>query len=391
MQIQSVLLVMKHFMLAGTERYTVNLARSLADLGIEVTILAGPGPYLPHIPFNIKTVAVPIDGSNRQIKNKASDVILQTALKVKPQLIHTQCRNSLICSQKARNELNLPIVSSEHLTYNKKDFSFVAGQLEKFADKVITIGDGIAGNFVRYGLNKDKINVIYNGVDYKEFPLTTIKEKLKARKLLNLKHSDKIILCISRIVEGKEIDKLIEAFVLIKQSFLQAKLLIVGDDQGDGTLKIIKKKIESLGLTDEVRIYTSTYDIRIFHMAADVFCYPAIAKGMAVMEAMSSGLPIVGKKPVNKPDVVEDKISGYLLNSSDHREIAGKIILLLQNPEKSREMGMEGRKAIIKNFNLDNVVSKTVSVYGQLLDEKAGNVWYDVKNTKAMKELSLPS
>lgn len=102
--------------------------------------------------------------------------------------------------------------------------------------------------------------------------------------------------------------------------------------------------------------------------AADVFCYPAISKGMAVMEAMASNLPVVAKIPSRKPYVVKNNASGLLTRSSDCKELATKLTTILKNKDKARTMGMHGRKTIEKDFNLNNTVVNVMRTYHEAIN-----------------------
>jgi glycosyltransferase involved in cell wall biosynthesis len=354
-------------MFAGTERYTINLANALVEKGVQVTLVSSGGPYEPYISKKIKLYFAPIDARNDQNREVAENIILQVAQICKPQLIHSQCRNSLICSQRARNTLKIPALSVEHLAYKENEFPFVSSELIKYADKVITITPNIAKNLIKYGVDKSKIKIIYNGLNLNEFPNITKSQKVKARKQFNLKETDKVVLCLSRIVPEKGLDKLVEASSIIASRVENFKVLIAGDDEGCGTKQKLQNQIESLKLSHVVSLFPATHNIRLFHSAADIFCHPPISRGMSVMEAMASRLPIVAQKALGEPTVVLNNLNGLLLEKLTREDLADKLIFLLQNPRLAVTMGKSGYQRIKEVFNLEKTLDETLKTYEELV------------------------
>lgn len=370
--ITSVLIVLKHLIYGGTEKYTLNLANSLAEKGISVTLISGDGPLASHVSPKVNLYIMPISRKPR-IKQITEKRILAIAEATRPQIIHAQCRTSLICSQLARKTLNIPIVTHEHHMYDPVDYPFIVNELIEGAEKIITIGPYTAKELVKNGVKKDAIVSVLNGVDTKTiFPITEQERKL-SRESLGLLSSDKVVVCLSRLEPGKGIDKLAMGFVKVAKALPDAKLIIVGDDQ-DGLVKpLLRKIVEDNNLQKKVFILNGEYNVRKYHAVADVFCYPALSKGMAVMEAMAAGLPIVGKRTARKPFVVEDTVSGLMTEITaqyriDPDQIAEKLVFLLSHSSIAKQMGKAARKRVERKFNLDMVIANILNVYKDVID-----------------------
>lgn len=368
--IKSVLIVLKQLNFGGSERYAINLANALVDKNISVILVAGQGPYAPHISPKIKLFFAPISRSG-QNKHTAEKIIFDTVRKFKPQLIHAQCRNSLLCCQLARKAFKIPIVSHEHLAYKINEYAFVVNELDSNCDMVITIAPYLAKRLIQNGLNKTKIKIVLNGVNMNDFPPITKEERIKAHNSLNLTSYNKIILCLSRIVPGKDIEKLVDAFKIVYERIPSTRLIIAGDDEWGSTKAKIEEKIVKSNLSGKALIYPARFNIRKFHCVADVFCYPSINRGMAVMEAMASELPIVAKRTLTKPFVAEHNIHGLLLKTGEVGELADQLTILLRRKALARQMGKAARQRITEKFNLDSVIKKTLDIYQQAIKAQA--------------------
>ncbi|MDD5147150.1 MAG: glycosyltransferase family 4 protein [Candidatus Daviesbacteria bacterium] len=364
--IKSVLIVLKQLNFGGSERYAINLANALINNNISVILVAGQGPYASHISPKIKLFFAPISRS-RQNKQIAEKIIFDIAKKYKPQLIHAQCRNSLLCCQLARRVFQIPVISHEHLAYKASEYAFVVNELNSNCDIVITIAPYLAKRLIRNGLKKTRVKIVLNGINLNNFTSITNEERIETRNSLNLTSYNRVILCLSRIVPGKGIEKLVDAFKIVCKRIPSARLIIAGDDEWGDTKAKIEEKIMKSNLSGKVLIYPAHFDIRKFHSAADVFCYPPINRGMAVMEAMASELPIVAKRSLTKPFVVEHNIHGLLLQTDKVGELADQLTILLRKKALARQMGRAARQRIKEKFNLDDVIRITLKIYQQAI------------------------
>lgn len=373
--VKSVLMVHRHLIYGGAEKYTLNLANALVHRGITVTLVTGGGPLASHVSPKIKQFILPISRKSR-IKAITEQKILEIARTCKAQVIHTQCRASLVCSQLARTTLKIPLITHEHHMYDLPDYPFIVNELREGSDKIITIGPYTARELIINGLKKEGIVPIINGIDAHTIQPISSDERKLARELFKLNDSDKVVVCLSRLEPGKGIDKLARAFIKVVQRIPQAKLFVVGDDQEGLVKPYLRKIIDENNLQKSFFVMDGEYDIRKYHAVADVFCYPPLVKGMAVMEAMAAGLPVVGKETDRAPLVVEDNVSGLMTKITpsyriDPDEIANKITLLLNNLGLARQMGKEARNTISERFSLENNTLGVIGVYREMINEFA--------------------
>jgi glycosyltransferase involved in cell wall biosynthesis len=157
-----------------------------------------------------------------------------------------------------------------------------------------------------------------------------------------------VILSVARQYRRKNTTALLRAMPTIRAAVPNARLRIVG---GGPELPRLERECRSLGMTGSVLITGEIPDtdaVRDEYRAADVFCLPSLQEGfgIAFLEAMASGLPIVACRSAAVPEVVSDGEAGLLVPPDDPKALARALIRLLRDPLLRRRMGEAGmRKA----------------------------------------------
>ena len=234
------------------------------------------------------------------------------------------------------------------------------------ADAVISDGDVWVQ--LKKHFRKDAVNVSI-GVDSEMFK-PSISLRAKVRKSLGI-HSEPVIHYNGRFMPIKNVSLLISAMRYITDQMPSAKLVLVGD----GPLRErLRAQVRKLGLQKNVifvgRVHFS--ETSGYYAAADVFCMPSLYDNYpnSVVEAMSSGLPVVATNVGGIPLQVQDGKTGYLVESGDETALAEKILKLVNNPSKAKKMGLDGRHFAIKHFNWDVSAKKLKKLYELLLRSK---------------------
>ena len=106
----------------------------------------------------------------------------------------------------------------------------------------------------------------------------------------------------------------------------------------------------------------------------DVYLMPSRsdAYGIAFLEAWASGKPVIGANIGATPEVIRDKIDGLLVRFDDYIDIANKVVMLLKKKRLSRNLGLEGRNKVHKNFSWDIVAKRTHETYQELIFKQGG-------------------
>jgi phosphatidylinositol alpha-1,6-mannosyltransferase len=192
------------------------------------------------------------------------------------------------------------------------------------------------------------------GIDVDHF---SPQDSKQLRSELNLEKK-KVIVSVGRLVHRKGQDHLIQSMPEILKQVPDAHLLMVG--QGP-YLQHLAKLVAMNKLEDHVSFIGRIQyaELPKFICAGDVFAMPSRSRlagleveglGIVYLEASACGLPVVAGSSGGAPDAVVDGVTGVVVDGTDNHQIAQGLIALLNDPEKSKEMGAAGRQWIIDNW-----------------------------------------
>lgn len=205
--------------------------------------------------------------------------------------------------------------------------------------------------------------VISNGVDTELFkPSISTIEKESFKDKLNISKEEKIIIYVGRLDKEKNLDVLIESLPHVNKE-VKAKLVLVGNGSEAQRLKIL---VNNLGIGRSVLFkgeipYEQLPDL---YRASDLFAIPSAIENQScvVLEASSSGLPIVAFGFGGMPEIVKNNINGILINPGDHSSFAKALITILKDLKLADKMGKESRRAA-ELHSLKNTYDEYERVY----------------------------
>ena len=170
-------------------------------------------------------------------------------------------------------------------------------------------------------------------------------------KYLNVDHPDekeKTIVHSGRLVDFKNQQLLIEAFVKVHEKHPEYDLKIYGGDSFDGTKELLEETIEKHCAGEYVHLMGSSDELEKHLIKGEVYAFSSDWEGLpnALLEAMVLGMPIVATDcPCGGPrTIMEDRKSGLLVPIKDRDALASGMIELIENPEYAASLGKEARK-----------------------------------------------
>jgi glycosyltransferase involved in cell wall biosynthesis len=220
-----------------------------------------------------------------------------------------------------------------------------------------------------YGINEEKIHVIYNGVDINKFKPRTNKTELKRE--FGLDEKQKTVLFVGRLYHRKGLETLLHSVPPVLQEFKDVKFAISGTGfkEKEESLKMLAKELD---IEEHVTFlgYVPDEKLPFLYAASDVFVLPAIYENFpfAILEAQATGLPVISTKVGGIPEFLVDNENGFLIDPGDTAQLTKKVLTLLQDPKLAKEMGERGRKLIEEKLSWRLITKQVVDLYHKLLE-----------------------
>jgi len=220
------------------------------------------------------------------------------------------------------------------------------------------------------GTRPERLSQIYNGVDQSSFkPLSGDRADILPPGFLPSAFA--IVLgTVGRLVEVKDQAMILKAVdVLLRdEPALGAKLRVVL--VGDGPLREqLLQLAGELNLKDIVWMAGDRDDVPELLQAMDIFLLPSLAEGISntVLEAMSTGLPVVATDTGGTPELIEHGVNGYLVPVGDFEALALSIRSMTDSPDVLARMGEQALASIHERFDWDRTVEQYLKAYDDLL------------------------
>jgi len=216
----------------------------------------------------------------------------------------------------------------------------------------------------RYGLSRDKIIVIPNGVDTCQFNMLPTSNQV----LFSEWQDKKVVLSGGVLAQWKGFEFLIHAMKLVVREDEDTRLLITGDGPDRSRLQDI---VASLGLREYVKFlgYCEANLIPSYHKLSYMYVLPSIYDvcPTSVLEAMASGKPVIVTSFGGQKELVADGKNGMIVPPTDAKSLSKAMLTLLSSEDLALRMGKEGRKMVEEKFAWSKVSEKILQVYKDIL------------------------
>lgn len=220
------------------------------------------------------------------------------------------------------------------------------------ADLVIATSRAVADCVVGAGPR-----VVYPGVDVPNGRVGRMTPRIPGETALGT---------AGRLVPLKGIVYLIRALAVLHRDIPGVRLEIAGSGPERPALE---HEVQSHGLGDRVRFLGWRTDLGPLMETWDVYVQPSLGEpfGIAALEAMAVGLPVVATAAGGLPELVEDGRTGWLVPPRDSGALAERLRALLLNPDQRHIMGSAGRARAKQTFSLDRMVREFSRIYDEVL------------------------
>jgi glycosyltransferase involved in cell wall biosynthesis len=225
-------------------------------------------------------------------------------------------------------------------------------------DGVVAISRVIAELLAQAGVERGKIRHIPSGIDPARFISADAHELL---------FKNPLVIGSAAVLEARKGHKiLLEAAALLKADGVNLSYQLAGA----GPLRHqLEQQAAHLGLQEEVQFLGFVSDISKFLAAIDIFVMPSLHEGLgvAVLEAMAAGKPVVASRVGGLAESVADGVTGILVPPANATALAQGIAKLVHDRSLAREMGLRGQERVARHFTLEQMAAANESYYYELL------------------------
>lgn len=209
-----------------------------------------------------------------------------------------------------------------------------------------------------YGTDPGKIHVIYNGVDPVRFTPENRKGRAEIRRRYGIREEARLLLFVGEY-RRKGLANIIRALGQLQRP--DVHLLAVGR----GEQSHFAGLAEAAGVQNQVTLAGPASDIECVFGAADAFVFPTLYEpfGMVITEAMASGLPVITSRRAGAAEMIEDNVSGLLLDTpGDVQELTSAIERVLSSDTNPAVIGSKARRSVV-GYDWAKVAAETMSLY----------------------------
>jgi len=336
--------------IGGSERHLLTLLPALAERGLDIRFVGLDDPaWDPSDFYSALTVPALRIPSPRDV----DPVLLARLVRgVRADVVHTHLVHADLYGGLAARVRGARLVSTKHNDdpFRVGAFRFVERSLAHLADRIVTITDALRAFTVeRVGVPERKVQTIHYGLDEPPPPWGTNPPD-------DVPAEARLLLAVSRLTVQKGIDTAVRALAELPDDTV---LVVLGEGPERGALERLAAE---LGVDRRLFLLGRVPDVGAWLRRADVFVHPARWEGfgLAVLEAMLAGLPVVASNVSSLPELVADGRTGLLVPADDAVALAAAVL------SARPELGAAGRERARQEFSVARMADRTAGLYAAL-------------------------
>ncbi|MEQ1945797.1 MAG: glycosyltransferase [Bryobacteraceae bacterium] len=355
-----VLHVINHLDLGGAERLLADVAPLLRERGVDVAV-AALNLRDTRIAECLRRDGVPVIAEDRPLRSPAQIAFIRRVIRdYRPDIVHAHLFPAMLWAAMAGNG-TIRFVATEHNTWNRRRrwwFRAIDRQMYSGYRQIICVSQQVADALGDWLPElRPRVRVVANGIAIDNFPNVERQEN----------PSPFTVLTVGRITEQKGIDVLMRAV----RELPQVVLCVAGEGHLRGELEDLAR---SLGIEERVRFLGARSDVPQLLAAADVYVQSSRWEGfgLAAVEAMASGLPVVVSDVPGLSDVVGN--AGLKFAMGDSAGLARAIRALTDNAGLRKSLSKNARLRAAE-FSIERTADQYLTLYREVLGETAPVAW----------------
>ena len=245
------------------------------------------------------------------------------------------------------------------------------------ASRYLAVSPALMNAAVESGIPANRIESVPNGIDTDRFRPATLEERRQLRTSLAIDVDRPVVLFVGFFSHDKQPRVLFDAWLRMRDVHqADTSLVFVGAAKSDyhevdeSLVDAMRAEAARRGLGDRVTFTGAVHNVHDYFTLADVFVLPSRREGLpvALMEAMSSGLPSVASRLPGATDtLIEDGVSGRLVPPGDVEAFSEAVYLVLAEPATAARMGAAARAVITRDFSAATIAARWIDNYRKAL------------------------
>lgn len=348
---------------AGSTYSISYLAKGLSERGHHICVACRRESLLYRLLTDTAVVLIPMTFRSKWdslAMQKIRDIVIQHHI----QIINAQSSKDRYLSIFAKWRYRLP-VAIVHTRRQKPES--MGGYLQRQfyvhnTAKIVVISSELKKEMVRNGFPEHHLQVIMNGIDPQKFAVDIPKEKQEQlRQHLQLSPADTVILCVAR---RKNQEQLIAALPFLANSIKVVLVGVAADSYSDLAQKLgVANRLRYAGVVpfEELLAYYSIATLKVLPSTMDGF-------GMALIEAMGMGVPVIGTRSQGIIDVIgADEKNGLLFDDNNIPQLVQQIQRFLSDEMLRKHYIEQGKKALVEQFSIQRTIQEYEQFFQTLL------------------------
>ena len=358
--------------MGGGERHLADLANTLSRRGHDVYAAVAPASplfdELSSLPSqNIESVTL-----RNALDLRAALKLARLVREHRAEIIHAHlARDYPLAALTVRKSSGARLVLTRHLEYPLNRLHAIT--LSRVS-RVIAVSKAVERSLRAQKIFKPrKVRLVSNGIDVERFERARQGFDRESYRR-GLPSSARLLVGITgELREHKGQEDLVRAARLVTREFADVDFLIAGDDASpDKRYRArLERLIRELGLEGRVHLLGWLKDVAPFLHTIDLFVSSSRSEpfGLAIVEAMACGLPVVATATGGAQEIIEDDRTGKLVPAGDVEAMAEALRALLKDEDERARLSERARKAARERFSLDRMVASTEQVYREALSD----------------------
>lgn len=346
----------------GGQRQVAGLCSYLRDWGHEVKIVCRPGSKLESWAREAGIESIPV--KMKSTLSLGSVLKLRSVIaREQPDIVHLHAsRAHVLGSAAARLVGAKTVVVTRRMDDPVKMLWPNTSAYGSWTTAIVAISGAVRDVMIDCGVDPSKIRLVSSGTDSARFE--TAMPDLDLRSSLCANPAMPLVCAAVTLAERKGIRYLIEAAAILKSKGMPIHLVIAGDGEQRAELEQLAR---DLGVSASfVGFYP---DMPALLASIDIFAMPSLSEGLgvAVLEAMAAGKPVIASAVGGLKESVIDGVTGFSVPPMNSQALAEGIAKLISNPTMAAEFGSAGRARVRAEYSLENMARGNEALYYELV------------------------